>query len=417
MPSSISIELEKLKTEIKKENISEIASKTNNWNDFGIIITSPTDSRLKDILKKIGQIAVTFQNHDWHQTLIITEYAKELSWVFNKIKDIFIKSDFIVKNEFFKKIAQATNKKAVGYEELLLNIIKSAGEYRGNFPDDMTLPFFAYGLFKKDQLCYYRIKDFVDDNGYKTEISGKLKERDGVPILVKSNQETHHKITGYLFNFNENNYQKAYESIMQIEPTHVYKWDTILINGKEVNVLCGKYAGKGTADIEKPFNWDFRKDPFFNEGLTEVGKILEENNAYSDKPIATIRLQMGYALLWSIIERFTGLKYNLSQNNASKRAKMIIKEKSFEELLKKNVSDNRDGSRVFSAASPKKPFKLDKSNPNKAIDYYYQVRSNSVHRGKVGIYDNLIIEYSLKELYNIFSTIYNEEYNKNKEIP
>ena len=33
-----------------------------------------------------------------------------------------------------------------------------------NLPDDKQLPFFAYGLFKPDQLAYRRINDFVDEN-------------------------------------------------------------------------------------------------------------------------------------------------------------------------------------------------------------------------------------------------------------
>jgi len=33
-----------------------------------------------------------------------------------------------------------------------------------NVPDNKELPFFAYGLFKPDQLAYRRINDFVDEN-------------------------------------------------------------------------------------------------------------------------------------------------------------------------------------------------------------------------------------------------------------
>ena len=51
-----------------------------------------------------------------------------------------------------------------------------------DLPDDIDLPFFAYGIFKPGQLAYSKIRNHVDENINNVEINYLMKTRDGVPF-------------------------------------------------------------------------------------------------------------------------------------------------------------------------------------------------------------------------------------------
>jgi hypothetical protein len=83
-----------------------------------------------------------------------------------------------------------------------------------NIPNNTKLPFFAYGLFKPGQLCFFRIKDLVKEYS-EAELSGRLKERDGIPLLIL---DSYSKIKGFLIQFIDENEVNAYKRIIGIEP-------------------------------------------------------------------------------------------------------------------------------------------------------------------------------------------------------
>ena len=129
---------------------------------------------------------------------------------------------------------------------------------------------------------------------------------------------------------------------------------------------------------------------FFNEGLEEVESILNANLKFDWDYRALFRLQMAYTLLWTAIERYAGLKYHLGKNVCEK-VFQIAGEDCFVDSLKRNVHGSRS---VFNATDLAKST-LDPSDPAKSIRYYYQVRSNSIHRGKAVPRDFRIIKSSL----------------------
>ena len=51
-----------------------------------------------------------------------------------------------------------------GMFDRLKRVIGSVIMSSNNVPDNKELPFFAYGLFKSDQLAYGSINNFVDEN-------------------------------------------------------------------------------------------------------------------------------------------------------------------------------------------------------------------------------------------------------------
>ncbi len=264
-------------------------------------------------------------------------------------------------------------------------------------PENIHLPFFAYGLFKPSQICYFRIKELIDNTTEDTA-DGYLKERDGIPLLISVKQ--HGQICGNILNFKAGEEENAYNHIADIEPDKVYRWIEVELNsGITANVLAGKSENKGSLDLEGVTSWDGWNDPFFNEALEEIRDILNKNQEYDIR--ALFRLQMAYSLLWASIERYTGLKYNL-KTSPTKKVQNLKYEKAFVDSLKKNVSETRT---LFSAADVDDKESLDPNNPKKSIAYYYQVRSNSVHRGKAVSLDFDIIKSALTELLAIFEDV------------
>jgi hypothetical protein len=125
---------------------------------------------------------------------------------------------------------------------------------------------------------------------------------------------------------------------------------------------------------------------------------LKANSEFGWDFRALLRLQMAYTLLWSAIERYAGLKYHLGEK-ATRKVLQIADEKCFADTLKKIVQNKRE---VYSTTNLEK-CTLDPDNPKKSIEYYYQVRSNAVHRGKAVVRDFDTLKSSLGELHAIFT--------------
>jgi hypothetical protein len=267
-----------------------------------------------------------------------------------------------------------------------------------------NLPFFAYGLFKPGELCFFRIRELVDKKRVdKAEVDGCLKERDGIPLLVKSNYS---KVEGVLIYFKDGKEIEAYESIIEIEPDKVYRWEVIYLE-KDIsaNVLFGKSPDTGSSDLEKWESWTGKTDPFFTVALDEVERIYKEDASilsYDDHR-DLFRLQMGYMLLWSSIERYAGLRYHL-KGDVTKKVQKIATEPCFADSLKKNVKKPRTLRRTTDLDK----YTLDPHEPRKSIDYYYGVRSNVVHRGKAVRKDFDILRSALGELLPIFRELLEE---------
>jgi hypothetical protein len=113
------------------------------------------------------------------------------------------------------------------------------------------------------------------------------------------------------------------------------------------------------------------------------------------------RLQMAYLLLWSAIERYVSLRYHFG-DCVTKKVNRLAREESFIRGLRDYVTNNRE---VYRADRPEKKEVLDRENPEKALDYYYQVRSNITHRGKGVERDHERVLKSLRELLSIFRSV------------
>ena len=111
---------------------------------------------------------------------------------------------------------------------------------------------------------------------------------------------------------------------------------------------------------------------------------------------------MAYLFLWSIVERYVRLRYFLKAEGVTKRIYKLAEEQEFCDALNREAVEKRTLQR---ADSPKIRETLDKSNPKKSINYYYQIRNNISHSGKGVNQDISRVEKSLKELFNIFKYV------------
>lgn len=184
-----------------------------------------------------------------------------------------------------------------------------------------------------------------------------------------------------------------------MEPDRHYFWDIGQVKNGDVNVLFGRSPSKGSEYCEEK-EWDGWKDPLFKEALDVVKEALN-SKVFNWDLKSFFKLQMAYLLLWSSIERYVSLRYHLG-NKVTEKVGQLGFERAFAESLRKYVKDSRE---VYRADQPDKKEILDPNSPNKSVSYYYQVRSNIIHRGKGVVKDYDLLSNSLAELLPIFRDV------------
>lgn len=273
------------------------------------------------------------------------------------------------------------------------------------------LPFFSYGIFRPGEIPFIGIINFIDKIE-KLTIKGNIKIRDGVYLYSEKHEDN---VDGFLIYFKSNLSESAYDFINSLEPDKLFRWSEKLDeNSNPFNLLIGRSPNKGSQSIlefEPNYDYSTTKDPYFTTGLTMLNEFkLPE---FDRELKGSFEIQMRYMFLWTIIERFTFLRYSLG-GNPNSRVKSLAGNEYFILGLKRYVKKER---KIYDTRT------LDNSNliidePIKAIDYYWQVRNNLTHRGKGIRRDYRILIDCYKELLNITEFVIKntmEECQKNKE--
>lgn len=269
------------------------------------------------------------------------------------------------------------------------------GQESLNPPDDAGLPFFAYGVFRPGQLAYFQLRDHVASVVSPVRVSGSLLERDGLPLL---DPDAAGSVAGAVLTFKNDQSGNAYRQIADMEPDHQYQWRTANVEGVAANVLVGRSPNKGGAFLDD--EWDGWRDPLFGAALDVVDETVQVACFdWSLKPL--FRLQMAYLLLWTSIERYLSLRYNLGQHVMAK-IHHLATEPEFGRALATYVDEERS---VQRADRPDQTVKLIRTEPAKSAKYYYQIRSNITHRGKAAVRDHDTLAKSAKELSLIFRAV------------
>jgi hypothetical protein len=119
-----------------------------------------------------------------------------------------------------------------------------------NLPDDTSLPFFSYGLFRPGQIGYGRVRPFVRAAEDGWAIRGELLERDGLPIIGQGED----LIPGWLIQFDPSQSSDAYSEINLVEPDKLYLWKSARVSRggleEEANVLFGRKPTRGSVHPE-----------------------------------------------------------------------------------------------------------------------------------------------------------------------
>lgn len=274
-----------------------------------------------------------------------------------------------------------------------------------NPPENLELPFFSYGIFRPGQIAFFQIIQFVNKIVMGARIKRKLLLRDGLPII---DPEEDGFTEGAVLKFLPDSVTEAYSRISSMEPKQHYRWfEAQTDDGTLVNALVGRSPKKGSVSCEE-VKWNGWSDPLFAAALDVVEETLKEtpkkpplkrDSDWDFKPF--FRLQMAYLLLWSSIERYVSLRYHLGDDVVNK-INNLSQEPAFASGLLQHVKRRHE---VYRSDKPSKKEILDPDLPNKAVGYYYQVRSNITHRGK-GVYEDFdLLRESLKELLPIFRDI------------
>ena len=284
---------------------------------------------------------------------------------------------------------------------------------------DLSLPFFAYGVFKIGEfgsasLDEHRKKYF--DEAFVPESC--LLERDGLPLLClkdkpsenltdKISNASVNKVYGDVLYFSEGDENRAYQKIADIEPSKQYIWAelNVLERGHEirrVNCFLAKSPNKGTFVLDTEY-WSLKHDAFFQGVIEFADECLEQN-------LSPIRCQAAYLMVWTALERIAALKFSLSLN-PTQNILNFSSEPSFTKSINQFLDDNNGFNNLRDIYSNKdiKVQRPSETDYGKTVKYLYHIRSNITHRGKGGYIDGALIndclEITSAALKNLMLTI------------
>jgi hypothetical protein len=289
-------------------------------------------------------------------------------------------------------------------------------------PENPNFPYFAYGLFKPNELAFNKISKFLDGQPESLRVTNCcLWIRDGLPLIQVKSKGV---VKGVSLKFRENDRKDAYSTIsdfLSIGQESPYKWDVINLKREEsedpikMNVLIGRNLGKGSKKTRLPA-WCAKEDPMFTEAMDKIkGKIKKFAKIEFDREHFEwdrfFELEMAYLLLWVAIERYCSFAYGPLLAPTEKITTLSY-EASFQTALKKILNKSERVNKVPELYDyryiDKSSLKAVANKPTSSIKYYYRARSNLVHRGKSEWVDGEIIRFSLKNLYEIFSIVLSE---------
>lgn len=296
-----------------------------------------------------------------------------------------------------------------------------------NLPDDITSPFFSYGLFRPGEIAFQVIYKYVDLNRIeKKSIVGSLKLRDGLLIFDENGND---KVHGYKLYFKNGMESLAYDAINRLEPEKYYAWNDGQSKYQgEFNILLGRCIKKGV-DEERgsndPIIWDNLFDSIWSDPFIINGFNLLDEYSKKKLPIETLykdfewheescfneylSYQMFYIFLCSILERIMFLNGGFGVT-PSKQLDLFSKDQTlkkvftllvkapefsqFKKSFKREIYRSDDPSdSVQWSFNPS-----EEVNVKKVMLYYYSLRSNITHRGKSGIEKLGTLEKSFVEL-------------------
>ena len=130
-------------------------------------------------------------------------------------------------------------------------------------PPQLSIPFFAYGIFRPDEIAWPRIISFVESSDELNIDGWELRERNGLPLAAQARDV---RLLGHRVRFTDP--RSAYELIGNVEPSGEYKWVSVIDStGENCNLLAAKEPKTSTEPISQ---WSSSRDPLFQFGMAFV---------------------------------------------------------------------------------------------------------------------------------------------------
>jgi len=135
MEHNIWTELERVEERLQTEDISKKASTTREWRGADVIISKGLDNNFQKWLKD-QSLVISPQDTEPRRRAVITEYSKELSWLFYKLREIFSdRIDHTSKYDFYGSLAQSAidylekNRESKDVRALLLTVLSTSKRF------------------------------------------------------------------------------------------------------------------------------------------------------------------------------------------------------------------------------------------------------------------------------------------------
>lgn len=132
MKNKILSELKKLEQQILSEDISQIARSTREWGGADVVIASSMTEEIRQWVND-QPLVISQQKTASRRRAVVTQYSKELSWLFEQLKQIFSeKIDYVSKYDFYGLLAQSAidymenNEDNQNVKGLLLHVLNTA---------------------------------------------------------------------------------------------------------------------------------------------------------------------------------------------------------------------------------------------------------------------------------------------------
>lgn len=280
------------------------------------------------------------------------------------------------------------------------------------YKKDSKKKFFAYGVFMPNQVGYSLIKDYVcgGDDEIVVLKNYSLMHRNGMPMITRVQGS---KTCGYLLEFCEDTARDAYNVISDSRSNSLYEWIELPIKSQRVNCLVSKAKRFG---IPYYFDkYDGKHDLGFYDALNYIDRNLKSSNSILSDEESLFFIQMNYMMLWSIIDKYTSLRYGGwgQVENVIK----LSKENAFRKSLRAQI-ENRERMEVFSSRSSEKcTLDLNQSKKyEKSAKYYYQLRCNITHGGKTRYEEGEKVKLALEDLSKVMRDVLDDAFGENDFI-
>jgi hypothetical protein len=264
-------------------------------------------------------------------------------------------------------------------------------------PEDQSLPYFAYGALKCEEIAWPQISGLVTDSRPETAAGLKIAVIDGtayaVPHLLGA-------ISGDLMYFS--NSDEAYFKIALFEGMYrrhpSYEWSVVQISGQSANILKSPQPRQIAEFVS---SWSVVDDPVFSHGLRWIRQELEplterlpegylgytkKSDYWSDY----FRLQSLIAFQYSFHERIETYRLGATNDDGDSEAsnqgiRRGMKDRRLEmskdpDFVK--AMDLAQINRSFSIRGYRHPGSHGVSADRNPLESWYRVRSNIAHHGK-----------------------------------